>query len=97
MTEYAEVTDKLSELRSQKQKLSRQVRDKEEELETAMQKIDNFRNDIRKSDKIRRETESRLEDANTEILKVVIIKNFLNFLFNLFKNINVFSQIILGT
>ena len=30
MSEYTEVTDKLSELRQQKQKLSRTVRDKEE-------------------------------------------------------------------
>lgn len=36
MAEYTEVTDKLSELRQQKQKLSRQVRDKEEELEVVM-------------------------------------------------------------
>ena len=70
MAEYAEVTDKLSELRSQKQKLSRQVRDKEEELETAMQKVDNLRNDIRKNDKNRREFESRLEDTIAEVTKV---------------------------
>lgn len=70
MAEYAEVTDKLSELRSQKQKLSRQVRDKEEELETAMQKIDNLRNDIRKADKGRREYESRIEDVIAEVTKV---------------------------
>ncbi|XP_055372859.1 serine/threonine-protein kinase Genghis Khan isoform X2 [Condylostylus longicornis] len=69
MTEYSEVTDKLSELRSQKQKLSRQVRDKEEELETAMQKIDNLRNDLRKADKNRREMESRIEDVIAEVTK----------------------------
>ena len=33
MSEYTEVTDKLSELRQQKQKLSRTVRDKEEVIE----------------------------------------------------------------
>lgn len=70
MAEYAEVTDKLSELRSQKQKLSRQVRDKEEELETAMQKIDSYRNDMRKADKSRREYESRIEDVIAEVTKV---------------------------
>ena len=43
MSEYTEVTDKLSELRQQKQKMSRQVRDKEEELETSLQKIDTLR------------------------------------------------------
>ncbi|XP_037032828.1 serine/threonine-protein kinase Genghis Khan [Bradysia coprophila] len=69
MAEYAEVTDKLSELRTQKQKLSRQVRDKEEELETAMQKIDSLRNDIRKADKNRREYESRIDDVIAEATK----------------------------
>lgn len=69
MAEYSEVTDKLSELRSQKQKLSRQVRDKEEELETAMQKVDSLRNDIRKAEKNRRELESRIEDTIAEATK----------------------------
>uniref|UniRef100_W4VRQ2 non-specific serine/threonine protein kinase n=1 Tax=Corethrella appendiculata TaxID=1370023 RepID=W4VRQ2_9DIPT len=69
MTEYAEVTDKLSDLRTQKQKLSRQVRDKEEELETAMQKVDTLRNEIRKSDKNRRELESRLQDIISEVTR----------------------------
>lgn len=70
MAEYAEVTDKLSELRSQKQKLSRQVRDKEEELENAMHKIDTLRNDMRKAEKSRREYESRIEDVIAEATKV---------------------------
>lgn len=38
MSEYTEVSEKLSDLRQQKQKLSRQVRDKEEELEVAVYK-----------------------------------------------------------
>lgn len=66
MTEYTEVTEKLSELRVQKQRFSRQVRDKEEELETAMQKVDSLRNDLRKSEKTRRDIESCLEDAIAE-------------------------------
>lgn len=70
MEEYTEVTDKLSDLRSQKQKLSRQVRDKEEELEIAMQKIDTLRNEIRKTDKTRREIESKIEDALAEAARV---------------------------
>ncbi|XP_064292905.1 serine/threonine-protein kinase Genghis Khan isoform X2 [Plodia interpunctella] len=69
MTEYNEVTDKLSELRQQKQKLSRQVRDKEEELEVAMQKIDALRQDIRRADKGRRELEARLDTAIAEATK----------------------------
>ncbi|CAG9789987.1 unnamed protein product [Diatraea saccharalis] len=69
MAEYNEVTDKLSELRQQKQKLSRQVRDKEEELEVAMQKIDALRQDIRRADKGRREMEARLDAAIGEAAK----------------------------
>jgi serine/threonine-protein kinase MRCK len=45
----------MAELRSQKQKVSRQLRDKEEEMEVAMQKIDSMRQDIRKSEKFRKE------------------------------------------
>ncbi|XP_073965611.1 LOW QUALITY PROTEIN: serine/threonine-protein kinase gek [Choristoneura fumiferana] len=69
MTEYNEVTERLAELRQQKQKLSRQVRDKEEELEVAMQKIDALRQDIRRSDKGRRELEARLDTAISEATK----------------------------
>lgn len=60
---------RLSELRQQKQKLSRQVRDKEEELEIAMQKIDSLRHDIRKAEKLRRELEARVEEAMAETTK----------------------------
>ncbi|KPJ01172.1 Serine/threonine-protein kinase Genghis Khan [Papilio xuthus] len=69
MAEYNEVSERLSELRQQKQKLSRQVRDKEEELEVAMQKIDALRQDIRRSDKGRRELEARLDTAISEATK----------------------------
>ncbi|XP_016929059.3 serine/threonine-protein kinase Genghis Khan [Drosophila suzukii] len=69
MMEYSEVTEKLSELRNQKQKLSRQVRDKEEELDGAMQKNDSLRNELRKSDKTRRELELHIEDAVIEAAK----------------------------
>ncbi|GFG29816.1 hypothetical protein Cfor_00242 [Coptotermes formosanus] len=69
MAEYAEVTDRLSELRQQKQKLSRQVRDKEEELEVVMQKVDSLRHDIRKAEKLRRELEARVEEAMAETSK----------------------------
>ncbi|XP_072933847.1 serine/threonine-protein kinase Genghis Khan [Epargyreus clarus] len=69
MAEYNEVTDRLAELRQQKQKLSRQVRDKEEELEVAMQKIDALRQDIRRADKARRELEARLDTAIAEATK----------------------------
>ncbi|XP_065214675.1 serine/threonine-protein kinase Genghis Khan isoform X2 [Planococcus citri] len=69
MSEYAEVTDKLSELRQQKQKMSRQVRDKEEELDLAMKKVDSLRQEIRRAEKLRRELEARVEESNAEVLK----------------------------
>ena len=60
---------RLSELRQQKQKLSRQVRDKEEELENSLQKIDSLRQDIRKAEKLRSQLELRSEESVTEALK----------------------------
>ena len=42
------------------------MRDKEEELEVAMQKIDSLRHDIRKAEKLRRELEARVEEAMAE-------------------------------
>lgn len=62
MTEYTEVADKLSNLRSQKQKISIQVREKEEELEVAMQKIDALRNEVRRVEKSRREMEMKVQE-----------------------------------
>ncbi|CAH0380687.1 unnamed protein product [Bemisia tabaci] len=69
MAEYSEVSDKLSDLRQQKQKLSRIVRDKEEELEQAMQKIDSLRQDMRRGEKLRRELEARIDEAMQEATK----------------------------
>ncbi|XP_062557470.1 serine/threonine-protein kinase Genghis Khan isoform X2 [Armigeres subalbatus] len=69
MAEYTEVTDKLSDLRQQKQKLSRQVRDKEEEVEVAMQKVDTLRSELRKTDKSRREMEARMQDILSEVTR----------------------------
>ncbi len=56
-------------MRQQKQKLSRQVRDKEEELDASLQKIDTLRQDIRKAEKLRRELQLRSEDALNEATK----------------------------
>ncbi|KFB49947.1 AGAP012090-PA-like protein [Anopheles sinensis] len=67
MAEYTEVTDKLSDLRQQKQKISRQVRDKEEELEVTMQKVDTLRIELRKTDKLRREQDARIQDLLSEL------------------------------
>lgn len=58
LQEFSELNERMAELRSQKQKVSRQLRDKEEEMEVAMQKIDSMRQDIRKSEKSRKEVAS---------------------------------------
>lgn len=55
LQEFSELNERMAELRSQKQKVSRQLRDKEEEVEVAMQKIDSMRQEIRKSEKLRKE------------------------------------------
>lgn len=57
---------RLQELRQQKAKVSRQVRDKEEELEVVMQKVDSLRQDMRRAEKLRRELEARVEEAIAE-------------------------------
>lgn len=49
------------------------MRDKEEELEVAMQKIDSLRHEIRKSEKMRRELEARVEDGINEANKVCLL------------------------
>ena len=45
------------------------MRDKEEELDTSLQKIDTLRQDIRKAEKLRRELELRAEEALNEAAK----------------------------
>lgn len=58
LQEFSELNERMAELRSLKQKVSRQLRDKEEEMEVAMQKIDSMRQDLRKSEKSRKEVAS---------------------------------------
>ncbi|CAI9545232.1 unnamed protein product, partial [Staurois parvus] len=55
LQEFSELNERMADLRSQKQKLSRQLRDKEEELEVVMQKLDSMRQEMRKSEKARKE------------------------------------------
>ncbi|XP_076355418.1 serine/threonine-protein kinase MRCK alpha-like isoform X1 [Tachypleus tridentatus] len=69
LADFTDVSDKLSELRAQKQKLSRQVREKEEELDSSKQKIDSLRQELRKAEKLRREFESQIDDGKTETNK----------------------------
>lgn len=49
----------MAELRSSKQRLSRQLRDKEEEMDALLQKMDSMRQEIRKTEKSRKEVRGR--------------------------------------
>lgn len=55
LQEFSELSERVAELRAQKQKVSRQLRDKEEEVDAAMQKVDSMRQEVRKSERLRKE------------------------------------------
>lgn len=55
MQEFAEVSERVTELRSQKQRLSRQLRDKEEEMDSLNQKVEALRLDVRKAERAKKE------------------------------------------
>ena len=55
MDEFTEINVRLADIRSQKTKVSRQLRDLEEEMEDQRQKMESLRGDLRKSEKSKRE------------------------------------------
>lgn len=55
MQEFSELNERLTELRSHKQRLVRQLRDKEEEVEGLSQKMETLRLEIRKAERARKE------------------------------------------
>lgn len=55
LQEFSELSERMAELRSSKQRLTRQLRDKEEEMEALLQKMDGTRQEIRKMEKSRKE------------------------------------------
>lgn len=55
LQEFLELSERTAELRASKQRLARQLRDKEEETDALLQKMDVLRQDARKSDKSRKE------------------------------------------
>lgn len=63
MQEFSEMNERLTDLHSQKQKLTRQVRDKEEEMEVVMQKVESLRQDLRRTDRMKKEV-SHFWDSN---------------------------------
>ena len=69
MEEFSELNDKLAEVRSQKMKMSRLVREKEEEIENAMNKLDRSRQDLRASEKKKRELITQVEELQADVHK----------------------------
>uniref|UniRef100_A0ABM5FP22 non-specific serine/threonine protein kinase n=1 Tax=Pogona vitticeps TaxID=103695 RepID=A0ABM5FP22_9SAUR len=69
MQEFSEMNERLTDLHSQKQKLTRQVRDKEEEMEVVMQKIENLKQELRRTDRMKKELEVHAEAAAAEASK----------------------------
>lgn len=55
LQEFSDLSERMVDLRSSKQRLSRQLRDKEEEMDTLLQKMDAMRQEIRKTEKNRKE------------------------------------------
>uniref|UniRef100_A0A8C9YP74 Serine/threonine-protein kinase MRCK alpha n=1 Tax=Sander lucioperca TaxID=283035 RepID=A0A8C9YP74_SANLU len=69
MQEFSELNEKLTDLRSVKQRLARQLRDKEEEMESQTQKLEALRLEVRKSERARKEMEVQAEEKTAEAQK----------------------------
>uniref|UniRef100_A0A8C8SXQ5 Serine/threonine-protein kinase MRCK alpha n=1 Tax=Pelusios castaneus TaxID=367368 RepID=A0A8C8SXQ5_9SAUR len=61
MQEFSEMNDRLTDLHSQKQKLTRQVRDKEEEMDVVMQKVEILRQELRRTERLKKDVSSQKE------------------------------------
>lgn len=59
MQEFMEINERLTELHTQKQKLARHVRDKEEEVDLVMQKVESLRQELRRTERARKEVSSQ--------------------------------------
>lgn len=68
MQEFSEMNERLTDLHSQKQKLARQLRDKEEEMEVVMQKVESLRQELRRTERLKKEVSSKLR-----IYEIVVI------------------------
>ena len=64
---------RLTEMRSQRQKLSRQVRDREEELDDVRHKMENIRQELRKADKSKREVWGIPWNSNGQMLHTSVV------------------------
>ncbi|TMS12090.1 Serine/threonine-protein kinase MRCK alpha [Larimichthys crocea] len=69
MQEFSELNERLTDLRSAKQRLARQLRDKEEEIESQSQKVEALRLEVRKSERAKKEMEAQAEEQAAEAQK----------------------------
>ncbi|KAJ8776330.1 hypothetical protein J1605_015628 [Eschrichtius robustus] len=69
MQEFMEINERLTELHTQKQKLARHVRDKEEEVDLVMQKVESLRQELRRTERAKTELEVRTEAVAAEASK----------------------------
>ena len=69
MQEFMEINERLTELHTQKQKLARHVRDKEEEVDLVMQKAESLRQELRRAERAKKELEVHTEALIAEASK----------------------------
>ncbi|XP_014888039.1 serine/threonine-protein kinase MRCK alpha isoform X9 [Poecilia latipinna] len=69
MQEFSELNEKLTEFRSVKQRLVRQLRDKEEEMESQNQRVEALRLEVRKAERAKKEMEVQAEEQAAEAQK----------------------------
>uniref|UniRef100_A0A8C7P746 Serine/threonine-protein kinase MRCK alpha n=1 Tax=Oncorhynchus mykiss TaxID=8022 RepID=A0A8C7P746_ONCMY len=69
MQEFSELNERLTDLRSAKQRLVRQLRDKEEEMEGWSQKVEALRLEVRKAERAKKEMESQSEEQTADAQK----------------------------
>ncbi|XP_058165363.1 serine/threonine-protein kinase MRCK alpha isoform X3 [Dasypus novemcinctus] len=69
MQEFMEINERLTELHTQKQKLARHVRDKEEEVDLVVQKVESLRQELRRTERTKKELEVRSEALAVEASK----------------------------
>ncbi|XP_071385077.1 serine/threonine-protein kinase MRCK alpha isoform X6 [Centroberyx affinis] len=69
MQEFSELNERLTDLRSAKQRLVRQLRDKEEEMESQTQKVEALRLEVRKAERAKKEMEAQAEEQAAESQK----------------------------
>uniref|UniRef100_A0A3P9GZG8 non-specific serine/threonine protein kinase n=1 Tax=Oryzias latipes TaxID=8090 RepID=A0A3P9GZG8_ORYLA len=75
MQEFSELNSTLTDLRSAKQRLARQLRDKEEEMETQSQKVEALRLEVRKAERAKKEVLAEEHAAEAQKEKKIRERN----------------------